>query len=136
MIITNEKPFLNFKSDDQLFKAILKGYRPKFNSSISQNYQKLIESCWSENPDVRPTFEQIVDKIKTYKNFIDDDFDIDEFNQYIENIDKYDEKEEIEEKPDQEIESSKIKYINIDEYEKSKKIGKGSFAAVYKVKKV
>ena len=34
-----------------------------------KNYKKLIESCWAEKPEERPTFDEILEKLKTDKNF-------------------------------------------------------------------
>jgi serine/threonine protein kinase len=38
------------------------GERPTFPGTISPAYKQLIEACWTQNPDGRPTFEQIVEQ--------------------------------------------------------------------------
>lgn len=36
-----------------------KNIRPKFNTPVKPSIKKLIEQCWSKNPNERPTFEEI-----------------------------------------------------------------------------
>ena len=42
-------------------KIVIKGERPSMKETVSQSFQKLIESCWSQNPDERPDFDEIVE---------------------------------------------------------------------------
>ncbi|KAK8895588.1 hypothetical protein M9Y10_024058 [Tritrichomonas musculus] len=60
----------------------MKGYIPKI-------YRDLIEACWSQNPDDRPTFSEIVDMIKNNDEFITENVDVDEFLNYIDYINDY-----------------------------------------------
>ena len=87
-IMTNQKPFDEFN----IFKLAIKvkdGYRPEFKRQISKSYQSLIISCWSENPSSRPTFDEIVYKLKTDKGFITAKVDEDKFLKYIKYIEEY-----------------------------------------------
>lgn len=44
--------------------------RPEFNTSITDSYCSLIERCWSQDPKDRPSFEEIVNELKTDSGYI------------------------------------------------------------------
>lgn len=67
---------------------ICHGYRPPLKDYIPSIYRELIESCWSQNPTQRPTFDEIVKKLKTNPNFITENIDYDEFINYTDYIDE------------------------------------------------
>lgn len=72
---------------DFQMKILNDNYRPKFNGiSINDSLQKLIEKCWSENPNDRPSFDEIFDNLTTKSDFLLDDVDENEFKFYIEEI--------------------------------------------------
>lgn len=48
----------------------------------------MIESCWAQNPSERPSFDDIVDLLKTDSSFITDKIRKNDFFSYIEFIDK------------------------------------------------
>ena len=50
-------------------------------------YRNLIERCWSHNAEERPSFEQIVDELKTNSDFITDLVDQEEYYDFIDFID-------------------------------------------------
>ena len=52
-------------------------------------YKELIEKCWSQDPEERPTFTEIVDELKNNHNFIIDLVDENEFYEYVDFIDNY-----------------------------------------------
>lgn len=56
--------------------------RPVFNESIKPSLKNLIESCWSKDPDSRPTFEEIFKKLA----YNSKDYDIDVFNDPVETV--------------------------------------------------
>lgn len=56
---------------------------------IPEAYKDLISSCWSKNPDERPTFEMIVNNLKENQSFITDLVDEDDFEDYVSIIDEY-----------------------------------------------
>ena len=85
-IITNEKPFANLNRFQIMHEITSNNYRPPFNKKIPECYKKLIESCWAEKPEERPTFDEILEKLKTDKNFMFEDVDLDEFLLYTELI--------------------------------------------------
>ena len=82
-LLTLEVPFKNF-SIQKIFKMIVsQGYRPKIKEDIPICYKELIEKCWSQNPDERPTFEQIIDDLKNNPDYITDLVDEAEFFDYV-----------------------------------------------------
>lgn len=61
-IITGTVPYheLSKKTNSfQLGNKISKGYRPKFPNETPESIKEFIEKCWSQNPDDRPTFDEI-----------------------------------------------------------------------------
>ena len=93
-IITGEVPFEN----ENFFYKIgvdvsINNLRPSFHFPIPDHYKKLIESCWSKNPNERPSFNEIVSLLKSdeffqsesekskFFNFIDGkDFNFEQFD--------------------------------------------------------
>ena len=64
--------FLHRVSDENL--------RPIFNVQVKPSIKNLIESCWSANPEERPTFEEIFKKLA----YNSSDFDIDVYSEETE----------------------------------------------------
>ena len=46
------------------------GQRPLFEKQINEAYCNLIEHCWDQDPDARPTFDEIVDELRNNKEYI------------------------------------------------------------------
>ena len=87
-IMTKEIPFsgLNFY---HLMKNVPIGFRPSFNEQINSTYENLIKRCWSNEPNERPTFEEIVNELKTNKGFITNEIDESEYIKYIDFLDQH-----------------------------------------------
>ena len=49
-------PYSN-RSNQEVIEQVIKGYRLTPPSNCPNEIQQLIQSCWNENPDDRPTFE-------------------------------------------------------------------------------
>ncbi|KAK8843097.1 hypothetical protein M9Y10_025288 [Tritrichomonas musculus] len=86
-IMSNEIPFKNYNMFNILTK-VPSGDRPNISDSIPKAYQILIESCWEQNPDERPPFNEIVQVLRENKGFITDLVDENEYLDYIEYIEK------------------------------------------------
>ena len=71
-ILTNERPFQNFSDLYSIFEIIesTENYRPSFKKSIPKSYQKLIESCWSQKVENRPSFDKIIEIFESDSNFL------------------------------------------------------------------
>ncbi len=124
-IITNDIPF----SELEIEKAILKGCRPKINQTTPEYYKNLIELCWSENPNERPSFSKIVHELETNQAFISDNININEYNRYIENIAEF----YISLNESFFGQLGNIKKIDIKKYRKINKISNNSFSKPYKI---
>lgn len=57
------------------------GKRPDLPNSIPKCYKELITKCWDQDPEKRPTFAQIVESLKTNREFITE-FGVDEKEYY------------------------------------------------------
>ncbi|KAK8871873.1 hypothetical protein M9Y10_007618 [Tritrichomonas musculus] len=89
-IVTSEIPFSELTNIYQIYsKVVIGGYRPPFNFPVPASYRNMIEKCWSYDPRDRPTFQQIVDSLKTDNGFITQTVDKDEFMEYVENDELY-----------------------------------------------
>lgn len=66
-IVTQEYPYSSWKDMKQLFRSVQRGLRPKIPESCSPIFKELMEQCWDANPKKRPTFHQIIEKLKPYE---------------------------------------------------------------------
>ena len=83
--MTTEKPLKEFRSYyDIMQRVVNENYRPKFNFPIGESYEKLIEACWSQNPD-----DGIVDVLRNDHRFITENVDENDFLNYVDYIDNY-----------------------------------------------
>lgn len=69
--------------------VILDKIRPTFVTEVKESLKELIEKCWSENPNDRPTFDELFDKLSGNEDegkYFLDNVDVDELNFYINKI--------------------------------------------------
>lgn len=65
-IITNKKPLKNLLNSSMIFKEVVQNKkRPEFDENIPECFKNLIEKCWSDDPNDRPTFEEIIHTLRT-----------------------------------------------------------------------
>lgn len=84
-LITKLKPYPNIRTEYNLMNAVTKNrMRPVMPDSIPGVYKKMIEKCWEQSPELRPSFEQIKKDLKTNQDFVTEKVDMEEFNRYIE----------------------------------------------------
>lgn len=88
-ILTLEEPFKNYNIQMLYLQVVKQGYRPEFNKPIADSYRQLITQCWANKPADRPTFSEIVTRLKSDPKFITDEVDKDEYMNYIKFIDNY-----------------------------------------------
>lgn len=88
-IITKKIPFRDLKNTNELFiEVVVNSHRPKIKKQIPASYKNLIEKCWSQFPNDRPTFEQIVEQLKSDDNFITKNINRKEYQSFIKYIDE------------------------------------------------
>lgn len=78
---TGVAPFSHIKSPFQLMNAVSEGQRPGIPASTPENWKELITKCWDQNPEERPTFDDIIDNLDS-KNYYTDDMDIAAIEKY------------------------------------------------------
>jgi len=59
-LIAFRKPFANMNKEEFYTKVIHGGYRPEISKKMPQDMAKLIRNCWDVDPEVRPTFKDIL----------------------------------------------------------------------------
>ncbi|KAK8854433.1 hypothetical protein M9Y10_016995 [Tritrichomonas musculus] len=88
-IVTNKIPFNEIKNINEIYTEVVnKGNRPIIEESVPDCYRNLIECCWSQNENERPSFSQIIDLLKTETGFITENVLKSDYMKYIEFIDK------------------------------------------------
>ena len=86
-IITLEKPFESEKMFEILLNVATKKMRPEISGDIPPAYRDLIERCWSQQPENRPTFDDIVNELRHNQEYITDLVNEVEFLDYVDFID-------------------------------------------------
>ncbi|KAK8880630.1 hypothetical protein M9Y10_003313 [Tritrichomonas musculus] len=86
-IVTGNEPYKEdgkFPRHFEFIRNVIAGERPTFSDEIKKPMKDLISKCWSEDPDERPSFSEIFDKISAdYKSFAHESIDEDEIENYI-----------------------------------------------------
>ncbi|RIB21570.1 kinase-like domain-containing protein [Gigaspora rosea] len=70
-ITTGQRPFNNYKFDNDLVIKICNGLRPKFGPGTPDCYIELANQCMDSNPGKRPTSSEIINKINEWLNIIE-----------------------------------------------------------------
>ena len=84
-LITNSFPYDGVNG---IIRRVCKeNLRPKIPKSVIKCYKNLIERCWNQNPNQRPSFDEIVNELRTNEDFVQGNIDKKEFQQFIDFID-------------------------------------------------
>ena len=83
-LITNKIPYSGIKRT--IKEACKDNIRPKIPKRVPECYKNLIKRCWNQNPNQRPSFDDIVNELKTNKYFVQGNINKKEFKQYIDFI--------------------------------------------------
>lgn len=65
-----------------LMSYVTQNIRPTIYPEVPNSYRELMEACWDNNPDNRPSFEDIIRRVKDTDLLIFDGADIDEYQDY------------------------------------------------------
>ncbi|KAK8898172.1 hypothetical protein M9Y10_000444 [Tritrichomonas musculus] len=84
-IITLDEPFSNLPFFS-IFYQVSKGNRPDFKKPIQPAYRVLIEDCWAQDQNKRPTFDQILFRLTNDEDFISEGVEKETFLKFIEYI--------------------------------------------------
>ena len=80
------------RSRQQIMMKVSRGYRFKRTENISDAYWELIQRCWSQDPEERPTFEEIVEELKDDKYAIKEfgmSTNLDELHEFQQRIEEF-----------------------------------------------
>ncbi|KAK8871772.1 hypothetical protein M9Y10_007513 [Tritrichomonas musculus] len=92
-MFTNEVIFDDLKrvnSSQHYLIKIRNGKRLKKREKIPNHYWELIQRCWQQNPEDRPTFEEIVNILKNDKYALEEfgmKTDLEQLHEYQRRID-------------------------------------------------
>ena len=64
-LVTTKTPFQDEGLNRyQPIQSVLKGRRPQIDGGVAEEWKSLIEKCWDQEPEARPTMEEVVDMLK------------------------------------------------------------------------
>lgn len=69
------------------YNILIKKEQPKIGKRIPTAYKELIKRCTSFDENERPTFEEIVENLKTDSEFITEEVEEETYRKFIQNID-------------------------------------------------
>lgn len=78
-IMIGEQPFTNMNIYQLIKKVLNEGKRPEISEDVPDAYKQLIEICWLQDCEERPSFDSIVENLKNNDDFITDVVDQSEF---------------------------------------------------------
>ncbi|EAX92322.1 hypothetical protein TVAG_200580 [Trichomonas vaginalis G3] len=90
-LFTSEVPYSGLDPAQIIIKVIYEDLRPAMPTSLNPQMKDLIMQCWDRNPDVRPTFDEIVRKFVEEKLM----FDGANYNVVLEHIKRSQTREEL-----------------------------------------
>ena len=70
----------------EIIRNVINGYRPEIPPDVPNVYREMIERCWSQQPENRPSFDEIVEDLKTNPDFMTNSIDESEFYDYVDYI--------------------------------------------------
>jgi serine/threonine protein kinase len=64
-LLSRQHPFAEYRIKKELMeRKIIDGLRPTINDKWPPAYCKLIADCWVKEPEKRPSFNEIVERLK------------------------------------------------------------------------
>ena len=67
----------------KLVSNVMSGKRPEFTDGITKKMRKLLNRCWSQDPQERPSFDVVFSEISKDFSYLDEDVNEDEINEYL-----------------------------------------------------
>lgn len=64
-MLTREVPFYGLETPQVIYSVVFQQKRPEIPTSTPSKLKQLIESCWSQEPKERPSFDRIAQLFKT-----------------------------------------------------------------------
>jgi len=63
-ILTGEEPYANMHCGAIIGGIVSNTLRPPIPENCDRDWRKLMEQCWSANPDARPSFTEVTDRLR------------------------------------------------------------------------
>jgi len=63
-ILTGEEPYANMHCGAIIGGIVNNSLRPQIPETCDPEWRKLMEQCWSANPDFRPSFTEVTDRLR------------------------------------------------------------------------
>ena len=82
-LITGNLPIVDSGSFKQM-QSVLSGKRPDISMIHDNSARQFLEKCWSNDPNERPTFNEIVTSLLSEQFYSHFDIEVDEVNYYLE----------------------------------------------------
>lgn len=93
-VLTGNEAYPGITGGVKLMNLVSEGFRPEFRGEIKPSLESLIRQCWSQEPDQRPTFEDIYNflaygsdlvfgDVEDKEKYFLDDVDKEEIDEYI-----------------------------------------------------
>ena len=121
-ILTKLEPFQRFDDFEVFEKVMTNNYRPEFNELVSDAFKELIEKCWSNDPNDRPTFEEIVTDLKYNADYITGEMDSERFQEFVDFIDSKQVKKEFDFEEDENQVDNYYKLGELEHFEKMEEL--------------
>lgn len=71
-LLSNRMPFEGMSNLQAAYAAAFKHTRPAISKSLPEDLVFIIQSCWAEDPDVRPNFAQVVRMLTAFLSTLKD----------------------------------------------------------------
>jgi len=71
-LLTNRMPFEGMSNLQAAYAAAFKNTRPAISKSLPEDLVFILQSCWAEDPDVRPNFAQVVRMLTAFLSTLHD----------------------------------------------------------------
>lgn len=81
-LATSQVPYSGLEASQIIAQVLANDIRPEIPSDLNPGMKKLITQCWDRNPDNRPTFHEIVERIQSGE-CVFNGTNLNEFKKYI-----------------------------------------------------
>lgn len=72
-ILSNEQPFLGKDPIQVAMAVLMQGLRPEIPKGTPEPLVHMIQDCWAADPKTRPNFEEVLARIRRFKEGLGDD---------------------------------------------------------------
>lgn len=83
-VVTNMPPFDIEIGSNEIAEMVTSGKRPSFRSGVSPMAKKLIKGCWSNDPEKRPSIENVLSQLLTVS--ILPELDVPRLEEYVKRV--------------------------------------------------